>query len=120
MFMFYFTENGLPKRSTISVEFYDLGFRLIAPGDLTDFELDNTLDLLDSRVKRQEKTQLVQLEKIFRALTAVSVKSCLAAARVEANDERSQQLKSTIRNYFQSNDETDEFNEDDSTTVSLF
>lgn len=54
-------ENGLPKRSNISVEFFDLGFRVLAPGDLTATELDSTLDLLYSRVKDQEQNQLAQV-----------------------------------------------------------
>lgn len=57
----WITIDGLPKRSTISVEFYDLGFRVLAPGDLSDFELDSTLDLLYSRVKSQEQNQLEQV-----------------------------------------------------------
>lgn len=55
------TVNGRPKRSSISVEFSELGFRIRAPGDLTDDELDSTLDLLYTRVQGQEKTQLVQV-----------------------------------------------------------
>lgn len=55
------TVNGMPKRSTISVDFNDLGFRIRAPGDLSDEELDSTLDMLYSRVKNQEKTQLMQV-----------------------------------------------------------
>lgn len=58
------TVNGMPKRSTISVEFFDLGFRIRAPGDLSDEELDATLDLLYSRVQNQEKTQLIQVSFI--------------------------------------------------------
>lgn len=59
--IFFFKVNGLPKRSNISVEFYDLGFRVRSPGDLTDEELDSTLDCLHSRVVDQEKTQLLQV-----------------------------------------------------------
>lgn len=60
------TLNGLPKRSTISVEFSDLGFRVRAPGDLSDDELDSTLDVLYSRVQGQEKTQLRQVRLSVR------------------------------------------------------
>lgn len=55
------TVNGVSKRSTVSIEFMDLGFRIRAPGDLSDAELDSTLDLLYNRVKNQEKTQLIQV-----------------------------------------------------------
>lgn len=53
--------NGVNKRSTLSVQFSDLGFRVRSPGDLTDEELDSALDLLHSRVVAQEKTQLIQV-----------------------------------------------------------
>lgn len=117
--------NGLPKRSTISVEFFDLGFRVLAPGDLSDIELDATLDLLYSRVQGQENSQLAQvrwllpiseqnnlfilsrfcqLENVFRGLTSVAVPSCLISAKAEYDDERSESLKKIIRNYFQSNE----------------
>lgn len=59
-----FTANGLPKRSNISVEFYDLAFRVRSPGDLSDEELDSTLDILQTRVVEQEKTQLRQVCRI--------------------------------------------------------
>lgn len=61
--------NGQPKRTTISVEFSDLGFRVLAPGDLSDVELDSTLDLLYSRVQGQENNQLGQVRfrlELFR------------------------------------------------------
>lgn len=54
------SENGLPKRSNISVEFFNLGFRVLAPGDLMATELDSTLNLLYTRVKEQENKQLAQ------------------------------------------------------------
>lgn len=57
----YFLENDAPKRSKISVQFDNLGFRLTSPGDLTDDELDATLDLLHTRTNSQEKTQLLQV-----------------------------------------------------------
>lgn len=53
--------NGLPKRSNISVEFYDLGFRVKSPGDLNDKKLDSALEFLHSRVVEQEKAQLIQV-----------------------------------------------------------
>lgn len=58
------TVNGMTRRSTISVEFSDLGFRIRAPGDLSGNELDSTLDMLHNRVKNQEKTQLIQVRSV--------------------------------------------------------
>lgn len=127
LFLFLRSENGQPKRSNISVEFSDLGFRVLAPGDLSATELDATLDMLYSRVREQEQNQLnqvrphvcfvhsqqfqikfiwfnicFQLENIFHGLTSVAVKSSLACANVEPNDERSERLKKLVREYFQS------------------
>lgn len=53
--------DGQTKRSNLSIEFFEIGFRVLAPGDLTDTELDSTLDLLYSRVEGQEKNQLIQV-----------------------------------------------------------
>lgn len=64
LFELYHLVNGAPKRSKISVQFNDLGFRLMSPGDLTDDELDATLDLLHNRSISQEKTQLLQVNYI--------------------------------------------------------
>lgn len=78
--------NGAPKRSKISVQFDNLGFRLMSPGDLTDDELDATLDLLHNRTNSQEKTQLLQVKyillKFITKMLSLSF-SCLAAKRVQ-------------------------------------
>lgn len=96
------TENNMPKRSNISVEFYDLGFRVMAPGDLTPLEQDSTLNLLYSRVKGQENNQQAQLENVFVGLSLVARRTSLLCANVEPNDEHSEKLKHLLRNYFQS------------------
>lgn len=44
-----------------------------------------------------------QLENVFRGLTSVAVKSSLACANVELNNEKSERLKKLVREYFQSN-----------------
>lgn len=99
------TVNGAPKRSAISVDYSDLGFRIRAPGDLSDEELDATLDMLYNRVQSQEKTQLMQLDNVFKGLSSVARKSCIPCANVDEKDENSEQLKKLVREYFQS-DET--------------
>lgn len=53
--------NGAPKRSSMTVSFSELGFRIRSPGDLTDEELDTALDSLEKRTSSQEKAQLVQV-----------------------------------------------------------
>lgn len=55
------TVNGDKKRSTITVSFSDLGFRIRSPGDLTDAELDCALDSLEKRTSSQERAQLIQV-----------------------------------------------------------
>lgn len=44
-----------------------------------------------------------QLENVFRGLTSVAVKSSLACANAEPNNEKSERLKKIVREYFQSN-----------------
>ncbi|XP_055373267.1 ATP-dependent DNA helicase Q4 [Condylostylus longicornis] len=95
--------NGLPKRSSISVSFYDLGFRVKAPGDFTSEEIDEGLDSLYQRSLLQERTQLIQLQCISEGLHSVSFKSCLPCCDKNFDIEMSNKLKSIIRNYFQTN-----------------
>nr|XP_022904295.1 ATP-dependent DNA helicase Q4 [Onthophagus taurus] len=91
--------NNQPKRSNLSVQFTNLGFRVLAPGNLNDNQLDEALDSLYTRVKNQEKQGLLQLHSIHSALTQVSeksFKSCLQVSNKEI------ELKKTIRQYFES------------------
>ncbi|GJQ84260.1 putative DNA helicase [Trypoxylus dichotomus] len=93
--------NGQSKRSTLSIEFSNLGFRLLAPGNLDDIQLDNALDHLYKRVTEQEKTCLMQLRALHSTLTSVSSrthKECLT----EESSENEKLLKEKIRSYFNS------------------
>ncbi|XP_049538714.1 uncharacterized protein LOC125953289 [Anopheles darlingi] len=94
------TEGGTRKRSALSVSFFDLGFRVRAPGDLTDEELDHTLDTLYGRVTHQERTQLAQLQYISDALNAVCFKSIHPIKAVNCPMGPSDKLKAIIREYF--------------------
>lgn len=110
--------NGRPKRSAISVQFKDLGFRIRSRGDLTDDELDGTLNDLYSRVVLQEKQQLAQLNNVFDGLSSVAYPTFVEAQADEFQIKKSEQLKTLIRAYFQRTDEvapelTDEFVDDD-------
>lgn len=60
-----FLVNGASKRSTLNVEFSDLGFRVRSAGDLTDEELDETLDMLYERTSKQECKALLQVIHMF-------------------------------------------------------
>ncbi|XP_058462440.1 ATP-dependent DNA helicase Q4 [Malaya genurostris] len=94
-------ENNIRKRSAISVSFSDLGFRIRAPGDLTNEELDSNLDSLYARVSNQEKTQLIQLQSVFSALSSVASKTYLPFSAADCPQGPSDKLKKIIREYFQ-------------------
>ncbi|KFB44460.1 AGAP005917-PA-like protein [Anopheles sinensis] len=94
------TENNVRKRSPLSVSFSNLGFRVRAPGDLTDDELDRTLDTLYERVTSQERTQLAQLQYISDALNSVSFNSIHPVCRVDCPSGPSEKLKKIVREYF--------------------
>jgi hypothetical protein len=51
------------------VEFYQLGFRVLAPGNLSPSELDEALDTLHGNVENLEKCSLQQLKTAFEVLT---------------------------------------------------
>lgn len=94
--------NGQSKRSSISVEFSDLGFRVRSPGDLSDSELDATLDLLYNRVTDQELTQLMQLQNVFNGMSTVAFDSYSPVVnRPEEAERHSDELKLYVRDYFQ-------------------
>lgn len=101
-YLAFLSVNGTSKRSNISVRYDMLGFRVKAPGDLTDEELDEALETLVDRARFQESAALQQLETIsatLHRLSTPSVKKCL-----ELNDEvinKSNELKDIIRNYFE-------------------
>ena len=85
------------------MSFSNLGFRIRAPGDLSDDELDMSLDLLHERCTSQEKTQLIQLQCIFDALSSVGFKTFQLCAPDDCPQGPSNKLKIIIREYFQSN-----------------
>uniref|UniRef100_A0A182SH26 DNA 3'-5' helicase n=1 Tax=Anopheles maculatus TaxID=74869 RepID=A0A182SH26_9DIPT len=92
--------NNVRKRSPLSVKFTELGFRLRAPGDLTDEELDHALDGLYERVTRQERTQLAQLQYISEALNSVCFSTIGPVSRLDCPTGPSDKLKTIVRSYF--------------------
>lgn len=91
------------KRSAISVQYDKLGLRVKAPGDLTDVELDEALDALISRTQSQESSSLQKLEFMSSALNKISVSSIKHCLVLDDDImKRSEELKNTIRKYFQS------------------
>lgn len=80
--------------------FSELGFRMRSPGNLTDDQLNKTLDGLYNRVYIQEKNELVQLQIIFDALSDVASNTYLPCSTKETSTETSNKLKTYIREYF--------------------
>lgn len=98
--------NNQPKRSTISVQLSDLGFRLLAPGNLTEEQLDDALDSLYNRVIDQEQKAVLQLNAVHKTLREVAKPTLFKACRVEEDDCF---LKKRIREYFNSPDPLSQF-----------
>ncbi|KAI4486376.1 hypothetical protein M0802_012301 [Mischocyttarus mexicanus] len=97
------TVQGKPKRSAISVRYSTLGLRVKARGDLTEAELDEALDVLVSRTQSREISSLQQLEAVsmaFQKYSAPIIGECFTMSEDILN--KSEGLKNTIRNYFQS------------------
>lgn len=93
-----FLVNNQPKRSLLNIQFSNLGFRVLAPGNLSAMELDEALDSLHDRVMRQEKTALQQLQALHAAVSSAAQPSYKNCA------ENNEELKMKIRGYFESKD----------------
>ncbi|XP_014242402.1 ATP-dependent DNA helicase Q4 [Cimex lectularius] len=92
-------ENDKPKKSGIIVDMNQLGFRVLSPGNLSDTELDEALDILHSTVEDQEKNSLYSLQVFYNALRKVaytSLDECIDTDDLEKSDS----LKNEIRGYF--------------------
>ncbi|PSN39460.1 hypothetical protein C0J52_17707 [Blattella germanica] len=92
--------NDKWRRTGITVEFFELGFRVLAPGNLNASELDEALDTLHNHVELQEQSSLQQLKTVFDSLTSVchsDHKECME----DADPDRSENLKVMIRKYFE-------------------
>jgi len=106
-----FTVDGKKKRSAISVEYHKLGLRMKAPGDLSDIELDEALDTLITRTQSQESFCLQQLEFTSSAFNKISVSSIKHCLVLDDNImKKSEELKDTIREYFQSDSPFNDLN----------
>lgn len=85
----------------MTVQFSDLGFRMLAPGNLSDEKLDEALDNLHGLVLRQESKALRQLHAVHKLLAEVaeaSYKTCITVSAEKSP------LKEKIRDYFNSPD----------------
>ena len=50
------------------MEFSELAYHFLSPGDLSVEELDDILQFLHTRVQRQEKTEVYNLSRLYQAL----------------------------------------------------
>lgn len=91
----------MPKRTTLTVEFSNLGFHLRTPGNLTPSELDEALDSLFAKKNEQEVTALKQLQVVYTTLTAVSERNYQLCLK-ENYQVKNKELKMKIREYFSS------------------
>lgn len=93
------TVNKQQKRSLVSVQFSNLGFRLFSPGNLTDTELDKALDDLYDRVCGQEKASVCQLNIVSNTLLDIAKPTFISCS-----SEDDTKLKTKIREYFESDE----------------
>ncbi|XP_058796994.1 ATP-dependent DNA helicase Q4 isoform X2 [Phymastichus coffea] len=99
------TMDGRNKRSPITVTFGTLGFRVKAPGDLTVEEQDEVLEALNRQSQSQMILSLRQLKAISiasRKFSFPSINQCVELT--EAAQLKSEELKTTIRSYFEQDD----------------
>ncbi|KAK9877973.1 hypothetical protein WA026_020188 [Henosepilachna vigintioctopunctata] len=96
----WITVSGEIKRSSLTVEFFDLSFHLLSPGNLPDKDSDEVLDFLYDKVLEQENTAYSQLINFNRTLRKYS--SATFDNSLSDNEQKSEMLKQDIRDYFES------------------
>ncbi|XP_035315181.1 ATP-dependent DNA helicase Q4 isoform X1 [Cricetulus griseus] len=97
-------KKGAPRGTRVLVEFSELAFHLHSPGDLTDEEKDQICDFLYSCVQAREHKALAHLHQISMAFRSVAFPSC-GPCLEQADEERSNQLKTLLSHYFEEEEE---------------
>ncbi|PRD28149.1 UNVERIFIED_CONTAM: Recql4 [Trichonephila clavipes] len=87
--------NGMKRKTGVMVEFSDLAFHVLSPGNLSGEENDAILDFLHSKVLTTEKTELQNLKYSF---------SHYWECCDEINLEYSEGIKASINKYFARSD----------------
>ncbi|CAH6791102.1 ATP-dependent DNA helicase Q4 [Phodopus roborovskii] len=99
-------KKGAAQGTGVLVEFSELAFHLHSPGDLTDKEKDQICDFLYSRVQAREHKALAHLHQMSNAFRSVAFPSC-GPCLEQADEERSNQLKTLLSHYFEKVEEED-------------
>lgn len=86
-------------KSGVLVELSDLSFHFRAHGDLTHDQVDEVLEFLTARTRRQEQTELWQLDLLATALRRASHKNSWMCCD-EADLARSEALKKELEDFF--------------------
>ncbi|XP_050422623.1 ATP-dependent DNA helicase Q4 [Adelges cooleyi] len=98
-------KNGKYQKSGVSVEFSCLGFRVLAPGNMTAEQLDSTLCNLYQRTHQQEAKSLAELQFCFETFMSVSTASYSECCD-DVDIELCEKLKKHVRFFFTSDNLT--------------
>lgn len=101
------TSHG-PQKTGVLVEFSNLAFHFIAPGDLSDEELDDVLQFLHERIQKHEKTEIQLLKYLNESLKSVSHKNFWMCADT-LDEKKNDKLKEIIDDYFEKQEILNEF-----------
>lgn len=101
-----FDNNSGAKKSGVLVELSSLAFHFVSFGDLSDNELDHIIDYLYNRVKRQEKLELGQIQRLHQAVMSVSYNS-ICGCLDNVDKKRNQNLHQLIFEYFEEDSVTE-------------
>ncbi|XP_054723854.1 ATP-dependent DNA helicase Q4-like [Uloborus diversus] len=91
--------NEQKRKTGVLVEFSDLAFHVLAPGNLSEDELDSILDYLQKKVMTSEKQELENLNSLFSVFQKYSSAHYWSCCD-EANLELSQKIKEAVNTYF--------------------
>ncbi|GFY72971.1 ATP-dependent DNA helicase Q4 [Trichonephila inaurata madagascariensis] len=95
--------NGMKRKTGVMVEFSDLAFHVLSPGNLSGEENDAILDFLHSKVLTTEKTELQNLTLLFSMFQKYSFSHYWECCD-EINLEYSEGIKASINKYFARSD----------------
>lgn len=89
-------KTGQKSRSSVRVEFSELSFHVISPGDLLDDELDEVSKLLLNYSRAQENKEIESLKRLYETFRELSQQRCSN----RLNSVKSRELKRVLNTYF--------------------